>query len=70
MLGRGGWWDTAVADMQLPEEHGERNLVDAANGEWLLSKRLATECSLRPYWTGNGLQEKSSSGPYGKPTPT
>lgn len=52
MLRRGGWWGAAMADMQLREERGEQNPVDAANGEWLLSKRLATECSLRPYWAG------------------
>lgn len=25
--------------------------------EWLLSKRLSTECSLRPDWTGNGVDQ-------------
>lgn len=53
MLRRGGWWGAAMADMQLREERGEQNPVDAANVEWLLSKRLATECSLRPYWAGD-----------------
>lgn len=62
MLQRGGWWGAARADMALTEECGPRRI---GNGEWLLSKRLTTECSLRPDWTGNGVgdgnQDDSSS---------
>lgn len=62
MLQRGGWWSAAQADMTLIEERGPRGIL---SGEWLLSKRLTTECSLRPDWTGNGLsgenQDHSSS---------
>lgn len=55
MLKRGSWWGAALADLQLLEERGERNPAAAVNGEWLLGKRLATECLLRPDWAGNGL---------------
>lgn len=52
MLKRGGWWAAAVVDLATIEE-GRFQSTSAL--EWLLSKRLATECSLRPDWTGNGL---------------
>lgn len=52
MLQRGGWWSAARADMARMEERSPRRML---GGEWLLSKRLSTECSLRADWTGNGL---------------
>ncbi|CAF9926133.1 MAG: hypothetical protein HETSPECPRED_006268 [Heterodermia speciosa] len=52
MLERGGWWTAALADQATPDG----NLEQSTNGpEWLLSKRLATECMLRLDWKGNGL---------------
>lgn len=57
MLERGSWRDAARADIVLHEEFGAGPF---ANEEWLLSKRLATECSLRPDWTGNGLDDSAT----------
>ena len=55
LLREGGWWRAAKADMNLHEELKGQRTPESINEEWLLSKRLATECSLRPDWTGNGL---------------
>lgn len=60
VLKEGGWWRAAKADMDLHEELNGHRTVDSINEEWLLSKRLATECSLRPDWTGNGLSTNLS----------
>ena len=70
MLKEGGWWRTAKADMDLHEELNGHRTADSINEEWLLSKRLATECSLRPDWTGNGLSNKVSSSSGGHSNPT
>ena len=52
MLERGGWWTAAFADQTTTDGDFEQS----TNGlEWLLSKRLATECALRLDWKGNGL---------------
>ena len=56
----GGWWRAAKADMDLQEELKGHRTADSTNEEWLLSKRLATECSLQPSWTGNGLSNNAS----------
>lgn len=61
VLQEGGWWRAAKADMDLHEELNGHRTADSINEEWLLSKRLATECSLVPYWTGNGLLGTLSS---------
>ena len=61
VLKEGGWWTAAKADMELHEELNGHRTTDSIDEEWLLSKRLATECSLRPDWTGNGLQRNLSS---------
>lgn len=57
VLKQGGWWRAAKADMDLHEELNGHRTVDSINEEWLLSKRLATECSLRSDWTGNGISQ-------------
>ena len=64
VLKEGGWWRAAKADMDLYEEIKGHRTPDSINEEWLLSKRLATECSLQPNWTGNGLTKSllSASG--------
>lgn len=59
MLRREGWWSAAGADMPRAEECSLRSVRGA---EWLLSKRLSTECSLRPDWTGNGLGDGVHAG--------
>ena len=61
MLKEGGWWRAAKADMDLHEELNGHRTIDSITEEWLLSKRLATECALRPDWTGNGLSRNLSS---------
>ena len=61
MLKEGGWWRAAKADMDLHEQLNGDRTADSVNEEWLLSKRLATECSLRSDWTGNGLSRNLSS---------
>ena len=54
-LKAGGWWSAARLDMAKHEDaHGAKRL-SVVNEDWLLSKRLATECALLPGWTGNGL---------------
>ena len=55
MLKRGGWLAAVQADTELQEAHGGDRPPESVSSEWLLSRRLATECSLRPDWTGNGL---------------
>ena len=55
MLKRGYWWAAAEADMAVDEALGTGKLT--LSNEWLLSKRLSTECSLRPDWTGDGLKQ-------------
>ena len=55
MLGRGGWLRAAQADLHLQEEFEEQKRSMSIHKEWILSKRLSTECSLLPGWTGNGL---------------
>lgn len=57
VLKQGGWWRAAKADMELHEELNGHRTDDSINEEWLLSKRLATECSLRLDWTGNGISQ-------------
>lgn len=52
MLKRGGWWTAALADQATIAE----DLHDSMSGlEWLLSKRLATECTIHQDWSCNGL---------------
>ena len=61
VLKEGGWWRAAKADMDLHEELKGHRTADSITEEWLLGKRLATECSLGPDWTGNGLSTNLSS---------
>ena len=62
-LKEGGWSRAAEADTDLHRELNGHRTSEIINEEWLLSKRLATECSLLPGWTGNGLSSKLSSSP-------
>ena len=55
MLKRGGWWAASMADRKFLEDNGERDATDSINRAWLLSKRLATECSFLPDWTSNDV---------------
>ena len=69
MLSRAGWSGAVQADMEAQERNGQCSMDDV-NMEWLLSRRLATECSLRPGWTGNGLLKDSFGSPDGDLLPT
>lgn len=55
MLKAAGWWNASLADALGNEMRGLSTKIESE--EWLLSKRLATEYSLRPNWGGNGLDE-------------
>ena len=69
MLKRGGWEGAALADRDLPQRNRQIS-PDNVNLMCLLSKRLATECSLRPDWTGNGLFRNACAWPEGDYYPT
>lgn len=51
-LESGGWKSAALADEAVVESRPHV----AITNDWPLSKRLATECQLRPEWTGSGLR--------------
>ncbi|KAI9697624.1 MAG: hypothetical protein M1836_004574 [Candelina mexicana] len=58
MLKRAGWWAGTEADLAFYNQRrgcASKGMSD----EWLLSKKLARECSLGPDWTGNGLRRSS-----------
>ena len=56
-LRRGGWWKAAKADVVFNNQSGEGRGISE---EWLLSKRIATECRLQQNWAGNGLGHENS----------
>lgn len=60
MLKTAGWWNASLADVLVNETRGLGTKIESE--EWLLSKRLATECSLGPDWGGNGLVSVLGSG--------
>jgi len=73
ILKLGGWLQASRQDRiqleRLQDTLGKPRTSDGVGDEWLLSKRLATECSLEFGWTGNGLAEhwydaKSSNPTY------
>ncbi len=67
MLKRAGWWSSTEADLASYSQR--RGLVKAGvNEEWLLSKKLARECSLGPNWAGNGLGTSVLETPAGNST--
>ena len=68
-LKRGGWGGAALADKELRERKC-RILPDNVDLAYLLSKRLAMECSLRPDWTGNGLFKSPGARSEGDYCPT
>lgn len=55
MLKRGGWSSAARTDAVVQDRCGYRG---AASEEWLLSKRMSTECSLRQGWTGTDVSKR------------
>ncbi|KAL9632506.1 MAG: hypothetical protein Q9164_005279 [Protoblastenia rupestris] len=54
-LKAGGWWSATRLDMAKHKDTDGGKRLSVVNEDWLLSKRLATECALLPGWTGNGL---------------
>ncbi|KAL8694170.1 MAG: hypothetical protein Q9218_001113 [Villophora microphyllina] len=50
ILKQAGFWSSVEADAALNERLGH-----SIGGEWRLSKRIATECSLGLGWAGNGF---------------
>ena len=56
MLNRGGWLRAAIADREVIAEQDLEHMSTTISDDWLLGKRLATECSLGPVWTGNGVR--------------
>ena len=58
MLKRGGWFAASKADLEW--HHHFNTQKSNVSEEWLISKRLAIECSLLPSWTGNGLTTRSN----------
>ncbi|KAL8720843.1 MAG: hypothetical protein Q9225_002360 [Loekoesia sp. 1 TL-2023] len=59
VLKKAGLQGASEADTARNEKLGH-----PLGGEWCLSKRLATECSLGPGWTGNGFSD-----PLNNPSP-
>ncbi|KAI9812508.1 MAG: hypothetical protein M1832_000402 [Thelocarpon impressellum] len=58
MLKRGGWWSGVLQDLLHAEISGSSGQV--VSEEWIMSKRLARECSLGPDWLGSGLRSGDS----------
>ena len=61
MLRVGGWWSAWEADLEVlgVGKRGSLGKRESVVGEeWAMSKRLAVECSLRPGWGGNGVDQK------------
>ena len=56
----GRWWSAARLDLAKYDNTHPAKRLSVISEDWLLSKRLATECALIPGWTGNGL--KTSGG--------
>ena len=64
MIRKGGWWESVdivtqkLFDYSQDEEDCDDTLM------WLMNKTLATECALRPDWTGNGLSGDGTEQKY------
>lgn len=57
MLRRGGWSNCAQHDFptsQAPDP------ISREKDEWIMSKRIARECTLGPDWTGNGVSKSKA----------
>jgi len=59
MLRKGGWWAGLLADREVRRE-GRRGSV-GVEWEWVMSKRLSTECALGRGWTGCGFSDGEES---------
>ena len=55
MLKRGGWSRAVAADKEVIAEQDTERRASVVSDDWFLSKRLATECSFAPGWTGHGI---------------
>ena len=56
MVKRGGWSRAVIADKEVQAEQDLEYRTSAISDAWLLGKRLATECSLSPGWSGSGVR--------------
>ena len=56
MLKKGGWWGCVQADLNDGSNIDLENMD--ISKEWVMSKRLSTECSLGSGWTGNGTRAR------------
>ena len=61
MLKRGGWFRTVAADLKVSASQCNNRSSSIGNDEWFLSKRLATECSVSPGWSGHGVPESQAT---------
>ena len=63
MLERGGWWGGSLADREVVENVIGVDRQNVDDGEiWMMSRRLATECSLgRSDWERNGTRTRAST---------
>lgn len=61
MLNRGGWLRAATADREVVAEQDPEHMSITISDDWLLGKRLATECSLGLVWTGNGVRSMQTT---------
>lgn len=57
MLRRGGWFSCVQHDLTTSQTP---NPISRENDEWIMSKRIARECTLGPDWTGNGVSESNT----------
>ena len=55
MLNRGGWSGAMTLDRPKTSEQEAERRASLISEDWFLSKRLATECSLGPKWSGHGM---------------
>ena len=68
MLQQGGW--SAASEMDTSRlEQFEGRRMSVISKDWLLSKRLTTECSLAPNWKVTELAEEGSTGTSAMRTP-
>jgi hypothetical protein len=54
MSSRGGWSRCVQRDLAVNQALAPASRI---NDEWVVSKRLARECTLGPDWTGNGVSD-------------
>lgn len=56
VLRRGGWWGGVVADREVRRERRRGSV--GVEWEWVMGRRVASECAMGPGWTGCGFEER------------